>query len=99
MREQRMEQQGNGRVGQQGCRWVGCPGCRLPVWHRVQVEFKRMIGLATHPIKFTSRVESLTLEMCDDEILQNKIEKHTTLCRLANKIDPAKHGVKWVRIE
>jgi len=44
---------------------------RLPAWHGVQVEFEQMIGLATHPIKFTSHVESLMFEMCDGENLQN----------------------------
>jgi len=58
-----------------------------------------MIGLATHPIIFTSRVESLTFEIHDDEKLQNKIEKYITPCRLANAINPAKRDAKRVRNE
>jgi len=80
-------------------KWVECPGWGLPAWHGVQVEFKRMIGLATHLIIFTSRVESLMFEIHDDEKLQNKIEKYITPCQLANAINPAKRDAKWVRNE
>jgi len=101
LRERSNERMKNGATREQesGAGWVGCPGCRLPAWYEVQVEFERMINLATHPIKFTSCVWSLTLEMHDNENLQNKIEKYTTLCWLANEIDPAKRSAKWVKIE
>jgi len=75
------------------------PGWGLPAWHEVQVEFERMIGLATHPIIFTSRVESLTFGTCVDENLQNKIEKYITPCRLVNAIDPTERDAKRVRNE
>jgi len=101
LKEWSNERTKNGATREQesGAGWVGCPGRRLPAWHGVQVEFERMISLATHPIIFTSRVESLAFETHDDDNLQNKIEKYITPCRLANAIDPAKRDAKRVRNE
>ena len=91
----REQENGGMRSGSSG---FGVQG--LPAWHGVRVEFERMIGLVTtHPIIFTSRVESPVLETRDDKSLQNKIEKYTTSCQLANIIEPAKRGAKRVQIE
>ena len=94
-RTTREQENGGMRSGSSG---FGVQG--LPAWHGVQVEFEWMIGLVTtHPIIFTSRVESPVLKTRDDKSLQNKIEKYTTSCQLANIIEPAKRGAKRVQIE